>query len=301
MSSDDADHFLVLASSILDRERAKLRAKAVIDRASPNLKEIVDYGCGVYAQCLHDNGHQYIHKPALALYYHVLEMTDAIQILVENSSVEPVAPLMRSALEAVFSLEYLFQKDYEHRSLVWRYHYLRKNLRQYDPEEQDEEVQKYLKEQGNEMSLDAITELRKIRNRLESDEFEDIHQKLKGKQVPNHWYSWVMDEIKKGPGSFKELAKNLDEKPVFPDFPRMHLPLYHVVYTTYSRKVHGDSYPYTKELRWARHMGHCVIRAAGLMRHAIGLMIVKFIPDRLEGFKAWYQGIGQPSSQSWDL
>jgi len=125
----------VLGSTILDLERAKLRAKPVTDIATPMLKSIIDVGCAIYGCCLKVTQRAFIHKPALALYRHVLEMTDSIQVLIADSCAESTVILpSRSALEAAISLIYLLDKDYEHRSLVWSYHNLRKTKKLYEEE-----------------------------------------------------------------------------------------------------------------------------------------------------------------------
>ena len=95
-------------TSILDREKAKLRAKPITDLATPMLKEVVDVGCAIYDRCLQVTQRAFLHKPALALYRHVLETTDAIQVLIESSCVASVVPLLRSGLEGAMSLEYMF-------------------------------------------------------------------------------------------------------------------------------------------------------------------------------------------------
>jgi hypothetical protein len=227
-----------LTSRILDRNRAKLQAKSVIDLAGPLLKEIVDFGSATYASCLKVTEGEGLHKPALALYHHVLQMTDGIQVLIENSCVGPVVPLSRSALEAVLSLEYLF-KDYENRSLIWRYYRLRKNLQQFDWAEQDEDVKAFERSYFGEPGFEKKSELRKIRERVESDKYRNLHDRLKDdKKVPDLWCKWVKDGNKTGPPNLAALAQKLGMTLV-----------YKIVYKPYSRFAHADTYPYSEDLR----------------------------------------------------
>ena len=89
--------------------------------------------------------------------------------------------------------------------------------------------------------------------------------------------------------------------PVFPEQSRAHVLLYKIVYKPHSRKVHGDSYPYRKQLRYAEHAEDYAKRTALLMRHAIRLIVANLMPDQLEDVRTWYQEIEERSSQFWDL
>ncbi|MGO9568258.1 MAG: DUF5677 domain-containing protein [Desulfomonilaceae bacterium] len=260
-----------LALSILDREKAKMRAKSVLDDAAPLLQELVDVGSATYALCLEITQRTDLHKPALALYRHVLEMTDAIQVLIENSCVDPVIPLSRSALEAALSLEYLSQKDYEHRSLVWRYHRLRKDLLQYDPEEQDDDVRELFSELGPQEKA----ELNMLRERVESYQYKDIHSRCKD-LPPKDWYKWVLDGEKNGPANLYDLAIRLNR-----------LIIYKTMYRLYSRVAHGDSYSYTEVLRHPEHIRDLTHRAAVLMKYSIGIMITMFMPSKIHVNSVW--------------
>jgi hypothetical protein len=266
-----------LASRFLDRERAKIRAKAVTNLAGPLLKEIVDFGCSVYASCVRSAQKKNSHIPALFLYRHVLEMTDSIQVLVENSCAEPIVPLNRSAAEAVLSLEYLFG-DYEHCSLIWRYHRLRKNLQQYDPTEQNEDIKRFLEKHVGKMGPQEEFELNMLREQVKGVEYQEIHERLQGSKVPNHWYQWVSDRNRKGPANFRDLLEKLEKPSVF----------YQMVCKPYSSVVHGDTYDYTEDLRHPGHLQEYAVNSALVTKHSIGLMVKKFMPDELDGFRAWF-------------
>ncbi len=280
MGSEGDDRLLALR--ILDREKAKIRAKPVVDLASPLLKEVVDKGCSIYALCLEITQRTDLHKPALDLYRHVLKMTDAVQVLIENSCDNSVDPLSRSALEAVLSLEYLFQKDYKHRSLVWRYYRLRKDLQQYDPEKQDDDV----RERWNELEPREKAVLNKIHERLKSDEYKGIHHRCEDYNLRQPWYHWVLDGAKRGPADFRKLAEELGM-----------LLLYKTVWKPYSREAHGDSHAYTEDLRHPENMQDCTVRTALFMERSMELMIGKFMPERIPSFNKWRYGIKERRDQ----
>ena len=167
-----------------------------------------------------------------------------------------VDPLSRSALEAVLSLEYLFQKNYQLRSLVWRYYRLRKDLEQYDPEEQDDDVRKLCNKLGPAQKAD----LNKIRERLKRNEYKEIHDRCKDYKLNKPWYHWVLDGDKKGPANLWDLADKLGM-----------LLLYKTVWKPYSREAHGDSHIYTADLRHPEYMQDCTVRTALFMERSNGV------------------------------
>jgi len=235
-------------------------------------------GAAVYALCLEITHREDLHRPALALYRRILEITDAIQILIENGCVDPVIPLSRSALEAVWSLEYLFQKDedYEHRSLIYRYHNLRQNLQEYDPRERSEDVNKFLEQYSDEMGPEEEAELTGMRQRLECAEYRDLHSKFKNKKIPNNWYDWVPDAENPGTQGIKGLMTKLKRSNWYP-----------TIYKAYSRVAHGGGHSHAECLRYPENMRDYTIRAAVLMKYAIGLMTIKFVPNKIDAYKAW--------------
>ena len=251
----------VLGSTILDRKRAKLRAKTVTDLATPMLKEVVDVGCAIYDRCLQVTQRAFLHKPALALYRHVLGTTDAIQVLIESSCVESVVPLLRSGLEGAMSLEYLFRKDYSHRSLVWNYHRLSKDLWQYSRANPDAE--KLLVNFGSQEK----TELDRKERDIERPIYSVLHDKFKDKQrPPDNWYQWVSDGGEKGPTNRRDLADKLGWQDI-----------YWSVYKPFSRKVHADVYPYTDELRHPEGIQDYTSETVDLTNYCGNLMIEKVI------------------------
>jgi hypothetical protein len=279
------EHYLRMvlhqAESVLNREKVSFYNGPIIALAEPMLQGVVDFAAAVYSIASSRFGDYNIHKPALALYYHVLKMTDAIEILLSNSCVEGAIPLGRSALEATLSLDFLFQKDYEYRSLAWRYFRLHRNLRTYDPEFQDEETRQFLASCGYCEGPEEQRELEIMRKQIENPEYSELHSRWKSKK-PKYWYAL----LKNGPNSLKDLADLLG-KPL----------LYNTVYRDYSRQIHGDSYPTSKELRKNWGIVDAVERTELLMNSASSKLIKNLLPELSEIFHSFYGEIQEKMNE----
>jgi hypothetical protein len=105
------------AFKLLNRSQSIADAKPLIERASPLLREIVNYSTNVFMRCMHAGNSGSKDLPAFTLYLHMIEMTDGIEVLMSQACCEPAVPLLRSSFEASMSLRYMLQEDYENRSL----------------------------------------------------------------------------------------------------------------------------------------------------------------------------------------
>ena len=74
--------------SILYRELSMAEAKEIIELASPLMQELVNYATNVLARCATSrtlSGREDEDVAALALYRHVIELTDGIEVLLSRS------------------------------------------------------------------------------------------------------------------------------------------------------------------------------------------------------------------------
>jgi uncharacterized protein (DUF433 family) len=63
---------------------------------------------GVFEECRHTAPRpEWYDFPSLALFRHVIQMADGIQILLSAGTSSPTRPLLRSMLESLFSLKYI--------------------------------------------------------------------------------------------------------------------------------------------------------------------------------------------------
>lgn len=123
--------------SILDRELSKAEAKELIELASPLLQELVNYSTNALVRCAtigNLSGREDEDVAVLALYRHMIETTDGIEVLLSQSCSTAAIPLLRSSFEALLSIEYILQNeaDYIQRSLSWLVGYVHKHLEMYE-------------------------------------------------------------------------------------------------------------------------------------------------------------------------
>ena len=107
---------------LLYRELSKVSVKELIDIASPLLQELVNFSTNAFARCASSSKGKVDEDLAiLMLYLHVIEMTDAIEVLVSQSCPTPAQTLLRSSFEATLYIEYILEKESEYvaRSLAW--------------------------------------------------------------------------------------------------------------------------------------------------------------------------------------
>jgi hypothetical protein len=122
---------------ILYRELSKAEAKEIIDIAAPLLQELVNFGTNALARCLNSqnlSGKIDEDIAVLALYRHIIEITDGLEVLLSQSCSLAAIPLIRSSFEALLAIEYILENDanYTQRSLAWLVGYVHKRLNTYE-------------------------------------------------------------------------------------------------------------------------------------------------------------------------
>jgi hypothetical protein len=114
---------------------SKAASKELIDVVSPLLQELVNYATNALARCARSDQispRRDVDLAVLALYRHVIEVTDGIEVLLSQSCAVPAIPLLRSAFEAHLGIEYILQDEYERRSLSWLVAYIHERINAYE-------------------------------------------------------------------------------------------------------------------------------------------------------------------------
>jgi hypothetical protein len=120
--------------SILYRDLSKVEAKLVVEVASPLLQELVNYGSNGLVRCAQSaSGGQDEDLAILALYRHIVEMADGVEVLISQACSTPAIPLVRSSFEALLFIEYVVDQpqEYARRSLSWLVGYVHQRLDMY--------------------------------------------------------------------------------------------------------------------------------------------------------------------------
>ncbi len=96
---------------LFDPDASKNAAKDQIAAAVALINEVRNYGHRLFARSSNrpEGGDENI--PILLLYFHSLEMLDAIGILIAESAPDPAQLQLRAIFEALLSMEYILQMD----------------------------------------------------------------------------------------------------------------------------------------------------------------------------------------------
>jgi hypothetical protein len=224
--------------NLLDRQSSVDRCSEAAPTAAPLLREIVNYGSRVLAECTSRSrpGDKTIAAP-LALYHHILELTDSTEVLVSSACVEPAAVLLRSSFEALLSLQHIIRVTepalFEQRSLAWLATALQAQIRQNEellPETPlGREFRKALEEDevGSGFSFPPVqkveAEIAGIRKYLDTDEIRETAVQCAQPKFRDHWY-----RMNGGPSNVRDLARRLHR-----------LAEYDILYVQWSAKVHA--------------------------------------------------------------
>jgi hypothetical protein len=107
---------------LLNRDEAVSTAAPLIEAAAPLLKELVNHASLAFRRCTAASDNLGAENEDLApfiLCRHTIELIDGIDTLFRSSCVDASVPLLRAALEASLSLDYIMKADYTRRSLAW--------------------------------------------------------------------------------------------------------------------------------------------------------------------------------------
>jgi hypothetical protein len=168
----------------------------------------------------------------------ILEIGDAISILVYNSSIINTKSLIRVLIENMLSLEYLLEKDSRNRALAYIVANTHKEIERCDKMDSDTEAGKQYKAQ---LMKDKVFEKAPFINipdckkqkegHLRSLQFPDLkeveeeYQNTHAKKKNPYWYA-----LYDGPKNVEQLAKHLK-----------HHALYETFYRGYSENIHSGS------------------------------------------------------------
>ncbi len=283
---------------LLYRELRNVEAKETIKVASPLLQEEINYATNAFQRCQESSkGAPDEDLPVLTSYLHVIEMTDGIEALVYQCCSIPAIPLIRSAFEALLSIDYILEKDYRRRAFAWLVCYVHERLGQYElfdpsnPKSKEfsinlasDELNKYVKLPSFPNIPSAIKNLQSLLNnpnyRVAELEYQNLKSKRKRKP---RWYS-----LFGGPSNLRDLAIQLNRGAQ-----------YELLYRYWSSITHADDIsrfltktkkgqPVFKPLRNPENLGLISVIASSLILHATQHVMGKFRPGESRSLGSWY-------------
>lgn len=279
----------------------KVEARKYIEAGSLLLQELVNHATMAFQRCQADapKSAPSEHLPILANYYHIIEMTDGIEVLISQSCTVPAIPLLRSSFEAMLSVDYLLESDYQKRAFAWLVCYIHERLRSYkilDTSSQEgKEFESNFKDDivGAYDNLPTLSHIGKAINNLESllkkDEFnlaniEYLRLKEKKRRKPE-WHS-----LYNGPNTIRELAKHLKRGAEYDLIYRYWASVSHAADLSHFLARQKDGSPGFYPLRNDNVMVDVIGYASTFMLHSTRMMLNKFRPGEKESIQRWYLG-----------
>jgi hypothetical protein len=278
---------------MLDRDFSRAAAKETIDIAGPMLREIVNFATRAFVRCDTSCLEMGKERVALiALYLHIIEMVDGVEVLVSAADAGPAVPLLRSAFEAVWSLEYILQDDCTRRSLSWlvSYYYDRLEAHERLDSTTDRGRQFRRSTEASIASLSPVDPSRVqpaiagLRKQIDHPEYDEVKQEIKRhKGRPNHWY-----RLFDGPATLELLAMRIRRGTE-----------YQIMYRHWSAEIHAVSLqrflersmakdPLSRLLRNPGDVPWVATYGAECLLRATWLMLDKFRPgERADLFSPW--------------
>lgn len=205
---------------ILDRNLSKAWVRHLIDLATPMLQEIVNHGVAAFARCSKTSAKTGDENAAILMpYLHLLEMVDGTQVLLAEAAPVAARLLLRSAFEALLTIEYITEADTKKRAYAYLVAEIRERLAVYrtlDPNTpQGKRARKRLEDDKcvQDMQMPEIQDLSGQIENLEKllrkphwkdadAEFQAVKKRLKGRRPA--WY-----QLYGGPSNLDALATHL--------------------------------------------------------------------------------------------
>lgn len=284
--------------SILYRELSKTEAKEIIDIASPLLQELVNFATNALARCATSqdlSGKEDEDVAVLALYRHITELTDGIEVLLSQSCAMAAIPVLRSSFETLLAMEYILENEsiYVQRSLAWMLGYAHRRIDMYerlDPSTSKGQGTKRLFDEDKIMAsmlktLLPVEEAQKAKARLQTmltkPHFQPIETEYNSHKKPE-WY-----RLFDGPNNLRELAVRLRRGG-----------LYEILYRQWSTTAHAQDLlpfmdrtlkgaPTIKRLRDTGRIREIASFAAGFILRATMLILKKLRSG--EDITPWYK------------
>lgn len=287
--------------TILYREMSRVSAKEIIDIASPLLQETINYATNALARCATTPSGKIDEDLAvLALYRHIIEMTDGIEVLVAQSCSQAVVPLLRSSFEALLSIEYILEtdsqnryKDFNRRSLAWLLGHIHNRLNLYDRFDFSTNKGATTKKLFDEdkfisqipISIDVGAARENLKKVLLKDHFLELETEYQTlvatkKREPN-WYS-----LFGGPKNLRALAETLQQGGHYEILYRPWSTTAHAQDFVAFVKIMADGNTGIGRLRNPDELQQMTGYAVSFLLRATRLTIGKFRPD--ENIKDWY-------------
>ncbi|NQT35448.1 hypothetical protein HQ587_09675 [bacterium] len=269
--------------SILDREIAVVSLKPHVEKPIKELEIEVNYATYLLGRLLTCKNNYT--KPPILLFRHIIEMVDAISVMIPKSVVIPARLILRSEFEALLSILYILQDPftYEFRSMSFLYFTRKTRLR-------DTKIIKTLKVDKNinpehrdmaalfDQQVNLDNDVAVLEKLLSSPKYAEIRNEERKKLKPKNWFS-----LRGGPISRETLADCVGQRTQYQTLYRMWSKGTHAVELD-NQVILEDGIEKIRELRGGTEFQANMNLALNFLREAIMELIKFYRPEEMENF-----------------
>jgi hypothetical protein len=279
---------------LFNPELSKAAAKERIDAAVALIAEIRNYGHALFARCGYrpDGGDENV--AILFLYYHLLEMLDAVGILIAESAPIPAELQVRAIFEALLSLSFILKADTSRRGHAYLACAFAERIRFYETLDPSTPAgQRYRQALASDPNCawvrpetprpEAIENVKSGLARPGYDEAYAEYQRMSTRR-PTQWY-----QLFGGPNTLRELAREVGREGTYEGLYGEWSILGHAKDALLRHLVEGQNGgPAVRPIRNPETIPQTVSHAVSLALEATRLMIEKYRPDERTRYGEWY-------------
>lgn len=220
---------------ILNRDLLKnLPQKNPLAEATATLREAINYATNAFSRCEQSRrGQKEESLPVLVSFLHMIQMTDAIDVLLSSGCGPPASVLLRSSFESKLAVQYILEGDSKRRGYAWLVCHVLQEIEALERFGSGKFSETLSAEGLNGMPAEEFAELPNAIERLKSklklpgfveahSEYQRLRTERRGQRL--EWYT-----LYGGPSTIRGLAKRLHQET-----------LYETLYHSTSRVAHGQ-------------------------------------------------------------
>lgn len=280
---------------LFDPELSKAAARDRIAAARGLVDEIRNYGHALFARCAYrpDGGDENI--AILFLYYHLIEMLDAVGVLVAESAPVPAELQVRAIFEALVSLAFILKVDTARRAHAYLVCAFAERLRFYETLDPSTPAgQRYRQALASDPNCawvrpeaphpEAIERLKSGLAKPGYAEAYAEYQRLSFRR-PAHWY-----QLFGGPKNLREMARKVGREGTYEGLYGEWSILGHAKDALLRHLVKGQTGgPAVRPIRNPETIPQTINHAVSFSLEATRLMIDRYRPGEINRHNEWYR------------
>jgi len=279
---------------LFDLELSRVAAKERIEPAVALIEEIRNYGHTLFARCAYrpEGGDENI--AILFLYYHLLEMLDAVGVLIAESAPVPAELQVRAIFEALVSLSFILKTDTARRAHAYLVCAFAERIRFYETLDPSTLAgQRYRQALASDPNCawvrpetprpEAIEGLKSGLAQPGYAEAYTEYQRLSARR-PAHWY-----QLFGGPNNLREMAREVGREGTYEGLYGEWSILGHAKDALLRNLVEAQTGgPAVRPIRNPETIPQTVSHAVSFALEATRLMIERYRPGELTRHSEWY-------------